>query len=507
MIDDYLVGRTERELISAMLNLVATPADAPELLPGDFDTPRLRPMWAALCALEEKEEALTPLIVLNYMEDGKPDPELRDFLEEIASQDYPGTGVVVPRYARLIRTASCQREIQRATGELSKDPTDGRAFERVRRARARLEIVEADADEIETGGLRLLTAEEFETDLAPDAIVENLIYAKSLITVNGASKAGKTYWVLQLLMSIASGHNFLGLRSEQVPVLLISLELSAGMIRERMKAIARDTFTPMPEIGDNFQIVAPTAHYNPAPLLDLGSEEGELALRSLLDGYQPKVAVLDTLYRFLPGIDPNSNQDMGKVFGGLNSIAQEKDCALIAVDHVGKGDQGGPVSHSGLGASVKGGAARAVIGLKRTTKEDGGRWEVNVESHFGSWDEPLHYERPRLEDGAHGVGCALCGPAEAYGIDLDTLERLFHDHGKTDDEGRPWFPSQRELIDALQEAGIAGNNQGAGQDIAKAIANQHGVPDHIVTRGHDRPILLGKGPRKAKTYTWRGINS
>ena len=123
--------------------------------------------------------------------------------------------------------------------------------------------------------------------------------------------------------------------------------------------------------------------------MDLGTEAGCQHLRSLIEETGAGLVILDTLYRFLPGCDPVDNAEMGLVFGRLNDLAQSTGAALLILDHMGKGEQVGPVSHSALGASVKGGAARVIAALKRTSKEDGGRWEVNVESHFGSWDEPL----------------------------------------------------------------------------------------------------------------------
>ena len=75
--------------------------------------------------------------------------------------------------------------------------------------------------------------------------------------------------------------------------------------------------------------------------------------------------------------------------------------------------------------------------------------------------------------------------------------------GQQDDEGRPCFPSQNQFIQALIEAKHASGNAD-GQAMVKAITADYSVPDHIGTWGQDRPILTGKGPRKAKTYTWRG---
>ena len=346
---------------------------------------------------------------------------------------------------------------------------------------------------------RLLTPLEWVSDVAPKAIVALLIYFASTHLLTGASKAGKTWWVLHLIMSILGGGLFLGLKTMRVPVLLISLELSAGMLRSRMEEVARDTGVAMPDIDEMFHVVAPTASY--VPHLDLGTEQGATHLKDLISQIGAQIVILDTLYRFLPGKDPSSNADMGEVFGRLNDVAQSTGAALLLVDHVAKGEQLGPVSHSGIGAQVKGGASRVIIGLKRTSKDGGGRWSVDVESHFGSWDEPLHYERPTREDGTRGGGCVLCTASEAHGLSEQAVHDLFA-QGELDDRGRRFFSSKRKLIDALITTKHAtGNSDGA--EMVTAIIRDYCAPEHATGWGDDRPIVTREGKRSATVFTWR----
>jgi hypothetical protein len=357
-----------------------------------------------------------------------------------------------------------------------------------------------EADEPRLSRLRTLTREEFENDVAPVALVARMVYAGSTHTITGASKSGKTWLALQLAMALAAGVPFLGLPTAPVVVLYLSFELSAGMVRGRKQEIAAATGLPMPAIGERFHVVAPTADY--LPQLDLGTEAGCTELERLIGDTGAQAVVLDTLYRFLPGADPNDNGEMGRVFGRLNDLAQRTGAALVLLDHVGKGEQTGPVSHSAIGASVKGGAARVVIGLRRTSREDGGRWQLDVESHFGSWDEALYYERPRLPDGTRGGGCVLCSAADAHGLKFETVRDLFVKHGARDDQGRPTFASKRKLRDALQAEKLAGGNA-QGDEAVSAILRDYATPEHAAGRNLDRPILTRDGPRDAVVSTWR----
>ena len=118
-----------------------------------------------------------------------------------------------------------------------------------------------------------------------------------------------------------------------------------------------------------------------------------------------------------------------------------------------------------------------VAALKRTSKEDGGRWEIDVESHFGSWEDPVHFERPLLADGTRGGGCVLCTASEARGLDESTVRRVFVKHGERVD-GRPVIGSKRKLREALQAEKLASGNAQA-DEMVHSIVVDYCVPEHV----------------------------
>jgi hypothetical protein len=349
---------------------------------------------------------------------------------------------------------------------------------------------------------QLLTAEEFANDLAPEEIIEGLIYRASTHLLTGASKAGKSWLAYQLALSVQAGEPLLGLDVVKAKVLLVSLEMSAGMLRKRMDEIHRDIDLPMPEIPGKFNLIAPTMEQ--VPSLNLGDEAGLAYLKDAIAATGADLVVLDTLYKFLPGFDPNSNAEMGPVFARIGDLAQSTGAAILILDHVSKGEHQGPVSHSAVGAQIKGGAARVIIALRQTDRGNGGHWQLDVDSHFGSWDEPLYYTRPRLDDGSYGGGCVLCDAAAAFQITLGDVQRLFQQHGERDDKGRPVFASKRQLTEALNKAGLASGNDAAARWI-NVLIQRFCVTDDSENEFPDRPIITSKGPRRATIFTWRGL--
>ena len=317
--------------------------------------------------------------------------------------------------------------------------------------------------------IEVLSRAEFETDEIPEAIVEGLLHRGSSANCNGGSKTGKSYFAAQLAMCVATGAPFLGLPARRGIVVYCCLEMTAAMMRRRMEAISSDASVPMPEIGRDFHLVAPTRKRDVVVTL-LGDSDGD-RLAELVKRLGAVLLILDTLYKFIPGLDPSDNGEMGPVFARIARLATVTDAATLTLDHVPKGALGsGIAAHSALGAVVKGGAARTILHLQRTQREDGGRWQMDVDSHFGSWDEPLHYMRPRLTDGSRGAGVVRCTALEGQGLDRERVRELFEVHGDRDDQGRPRFTSGRQLIDAAKAAGlISGVSSSAGDEFMNAL--------------------------------------
>jgi 5S rRNA maturation endonuclease (ribonuclease M5) len=351
-------------------------------------------------------------------------------------------------------------------------------------------FVDVPAPRVTETRARLLTREEFETARSPDTIVERLIYEGSSHVLNGASKTGKSLLATQLAMCVAAGEPFLGLDTEQRPVLLVSLEMSAGLVRDRLSSIARDAELPAVVLGKFFNIVAPTP--GKTPQIDLSKPDDVENLRALIEQSRAKLVILDTLYRFIPGADFNDNTAMGEVLGTINSLANDTGAAILVIHHTSKGEQNGSVSQSGLGAQIIGGAANVIARLRRTGGGQEHSWSLEVESHYEPWDEQLSYERPTREDGSRGMGCVRCTASEAHGVNFETLDDLFRKHGQKN--GALRFKSQRDFIKAIKDEGLR-ENDGAARTLIGAIEQ-----DFYSEAG---PLTISEGPNRAKIYTWQ----
>lgn len=345
----------------------------------------------------------------------------------------------------------------------------------------------------------ILTSAEALADELPDAVIEGFVYQHSITNFNGASKGGKSIASTQALMCVAAGVPFLGMETIKSRVLYVSLEMTAAMMVDRMQRIAEDTGVPMPDLNTEFSLWAGTKLDNAALMLDTVEGCEKLEATIVQGGYG--MVCIDTYYLTHPSLDSNLAMDMGPFFRGVSNIAQRSGAGVLGLDHVTKGEQIGPVSQSGIGSGMKGGAARTIAFLKR----EGDGWTMNVESHFGNWDEPISFRRPIAAGGFKGMGCEITTVAGAKGLSLEAVRQAFVNQGKFDEGAREWqIDSQNKLIDALIEEGlVAENARATGQSAVRAIESTYGCDWDLSPKwlaNYAVRFKNGAGPRGAKVY-------
>jgi hypothetical protein len=237
------------------------------------------------------------------------------------------------------------------------------------------------------------------------------------------------------------------------------------------------------------------------------------SLELAIQGNDIGLVGLDTLYRFVPGAEQNDNTVMGVVFGDIADLALRSGAGVLLLDHTSRATSTGEIvnspSTSGLGAVIKGGAARTIIKLNRINRTDGGSWSLDVESHFGNWDEPITYRRPEGEDGRAGAGCVLCTATDSRGLSEERVRDLFASHAPRGEGGRAQFASKRQFEQAMQDAGVvAGNSRSTAQDYVKAIERDMCADGNSIDNEwkNKRPIWTYRTETKSNApirYVWR----
>lgn len=153
------------------------------------------------------------------------------------------------------------------------------------------------------------------------------------LLVTGAPKAGKSIFIENLALSIASGVPFLrrfNINDGQGPsrVLLLDRELSARSLFDRLDQLIADR-PGYALAADNLLI-----DHQHRIILDTAEAAGQLI--GLIRANNAQVIILDTAYKFFNG-DVESAKSVIKAFATLDEVIKETGCSVVLTHHHRKG--------------------------------------------------------------------------------------------------------------------------------------------------------------------------
>ena len=169
-----------------------------------------------------------------------------------------------------------------------------------------------------------------ETEIpVPKQVIDGILNQGAKMTIGGASKAGKTWLLMDVAFAIASGEPWLGIDTFRGRVLYVNLEIQKHFFRERGRLIIKTRGYR----GDvpNLAMWTLRGHFMTA----------ERFKTAILEGIGEKkydVIIVDPLYKLLNGADANSAGEMQKILAELEQIAEGAEAALIYADHFAKGN-------------------------------------------------------------------------------------------------------------------------------------------------------------------------
>jgi RecA-family ATPase len=185
---------------------------------------------------------------------------------------------------------------------------------------------------------RSLRFEEILEIKAPDTLIKNRLPARGLVFIYGPPKSGKTFFAIDMCMSLARGEPWHGTPVKQAGVLYVAGEGVHGLGMRMLAYVRkrghkpRTRFRAIPE--------AVTLHESVAAL------EQEMRSIEIEEGWRPEVLVLDTLARTKGDLDENSGEMAAYISAADHFIA----CGMlvIVIHHPGKDAEKGLRGWSGL---------------------------------------------------------------------------------------------------------------------------------------------------------------
>jgi len=231
--------------------------------------------------------------------------------------------------------------------------------------------------------------------------------------VAAESKAGKTWAILDLAVSVAAGRPWLGrFACPERPALVFLGEGGERATVRRLRAVCAHKGLDPGELAGRLRLCFRVPK--------LRSGEDLAAVEAELEAFAAGLVVVDPLYLAAAGAQAASLFDMGAALEPIQAVCQHAAAALVVVHHWNHTGQGTGASRmSGAGAIEWGRVLGSISVRKRTTEPDSTASNVLLgaefvggeipEQHFGLrrrvWaDDPddlasaLHYQASVLDD-------------------------------------------------------------------------------------------------------------
>lgn len=219
-----------------------------------------------------------------------------------------------------------------------------------------IKIIEPQDDEVEVAPAATLSYQQaYELAGVNEAFdfVEGLLGVGASSVVYGPSNVGKSFWILNLAVSVANGSPFRDdLEVDQGAVLYLALEGRGGMLN-RLESLRRrganNVETPLFVSFDHVDLTGVPSK-NCATYGQIVADTCRKIERE--QGVSFKLIIVDTLSRAMAGGDENSGRDMMIAVGEIDLIRGETGAHVLIIHHSGKDETRGARGSSTLRAAV-----------------------------------------------------------------------------------------------------------------------------------------------------------
>ena len=191
------------------------------------------------------------------------------------------------------------------------------------------EVIESPALNPRAERIRRLTyrRSELANIPPPSYLIDGVLNQNVLALLAGKFGTYKSFVSVSWAGSVATGRPWLGHEVlNPGPVIIIAAEGASGM-RARIEAWESVYNRGAPVPDDRLIVVG--------GVINLRNSEDLLALDALCADTKPHMVIWDTLHRCTPGVEENSNTEMGAIINTLNTLRERHDCTQLAVHHTG----------------------------------------------------------------------------------------------------------------------------------------------------------------------------
>ena len=168
-----------------------------------------------------------------------------------------------------------------------------------------------------------------------DVLIEGILRKGHKMLISGPSKAGKSFFLMELAVALANGEKWIGFQCQKSRVLYINFEIdSASCIHRFMEIRAALKERCKLDCSCNDDLMIWNLRGHAMPLNEMVPK-----ITAKCKDFNLDVILVDPIYKVLMG-DENNASDMGAFCNEFDKIANLLHCSVIYCHHHSKGAQG-----------------------------------------------------------------------------------------------------------------------------------------------------------------------
>lgn len=208
----------------------------------------------------------------------------------------------------------------------------------------------------------------------PPEQIEGLLYRGSTMIYGGGSKTNKTFAMMDMAVSVATGTPWWDLKTAKGRVLYLDFELQQAFFRERLDKIANAKGTTVEALQN----------------IDVWNLRGYAAdLTDIVDQIIERIKdttyaliVIDPIYKVMGDRDENSAGDINSLMNELDKLAVASGASIVVGHHFSKGNQAAKEAMDRIsGSGVFGRAPDAIMIITKHEQDDVYTVETTLRNH------------------------------------------------------------------------------------------------------------------------------
>jgi hypothetical protein len=223
----------------------------------------------------------------------------------------------------------------------------------------------------------------------PKMLVDGILHQGSKLSLGGGSKSFKTWMLLDLALSVATGSSWLGFATTKARVLFCNREIQREFMQERIKAIERaKVIRREPGCLDLWNLRGCAAPYN--VIIPLILER--------IKNQNYGLIVLDPIYKLYGDTDENSAGDVAALMNAIETLAVKSKAAVVFGAHFSKGNQAGKDSIDRVsGSGVYGRDPDSLISVTKHEEENAFVVDTNLRNLAPVCPFVIRWEFPLMQ--------------------------------------------------------------------------------------------------------------